>query len=116
MLIRNITRNYILANQCSFARTFFARFRGLQLKKRLPRGHGLLITPCNSIHMLFMRFPIDAVFINSDNKVVYIEEGIRPWRVSKVVRQAKSVLELPAGTISATGTQVGDQLQLDGII
>lgn len=110
MLIRNISRNSILANHCSIARTFFARFRGLQLKKSLPQGHGLLITPCNSIHMFFMRFSIDAVFIDSNNKVIYIDEGIRPWRVSKVIRKARSVLELPAGTVSATDTRVGDQL------
>jgi len=110
LLIKNITRNSILANNCTVARNFFTRFRGLLLKKSLPRGHGLLITPCNSIHMFFMRFPIDAVFIDSNNKVVYIEEGIRPWKVSKIVRKAKSVLELPAGTVSAADTRVGDQL------
>lgn len=110
MLIKNITRNSILANNCSIARTFFARFRGLQLKKSLSEGHGLLITPCNSIHMFFMRFSIDAVFIDSDNKIIHIEEGIRPWRVSKVVRKAKSVIELPAGTVAASDTRVGDHL------
>lgn len=113
MQIKNITRNSILVNNCSVARTIIARFRGLQLKKSLPRGHGLLITPCNSIHMFFMRFPIDAVFIDSNNKVIYVEEGIRPWRVSKIVRKAKSVIELPAGTVSDTDTRVGDQLEID---
>lgn len=113
LLIRNISRNSILANHCSYARTFLARFRGLQLKKELPLGHGLLIMPCNSIHMFFMRFSIDAVFIDSDSRVVYIEEDIRPWRVSKIVRNAKSVLELPTGTVSATDTRVGDQLGIE---
>jgi uncharacterized membrane protein (UPF0127 family) len=114
--IKNITRNSILSNNCSVARTFFARFRGLQLKKSLPRGHGLLITPCNSIHMFFMRFSIDAVFIDSNNKVIYIEECIRPWRVSKIVRKAKSVLELPAGTVSDTDTRMEDQLEIENLI
>lgn len=111
-LIRNVTRNSILANNCSYAITFFERFKGLQFKKVLPEGHGLMITPCNSIHMFFMRFPIDVVFIDSSNKVVYIIEGIRPWRVSKIISKAKSVLELPYGTVAVTDTHVGDQLEV----
>ncbi len=112
MVIMNITRNTVLANNCAHARTFFARFKGLQFKKELPADHGLLITPCNSIHMFFMRFAIDAVFIDANGAVVYIEEGIKPWRVSRIVRNAESVLELPAGTVSSTGTVKGDQLNL----
>jgi uncharacterized membrane protein (UPF0127 family) len=103
----------MLAENCEVARTFVARFKGLQLRKSLPAGSGLLITPCNSIHMFFMRFPIDAVFIDAEQTVLHIEEGIRPWRVSRVVRKARSVLELPAGTASATGTRPGDRLELE---
>lgn len=112
MIIMNATRNTVLASKCKAAATFFSRFRGLQLKKELPAGQGLLITPCNSIHMFFMRFPIDAVFIDPDNKIVCIMEGIKPWRVSKVVRHARSVMELPAGTASATKTRVGDFIEI----
>lgn len=112
MIVRNATRNLILVDNCSYAGTFLSRFLGLQFKKTLPKGHGLLITPCRSIHMFFMRFPIDAVFIDSNNKIIYIVEGIKPWSVSKHVHSAKSVLELPAGTVSATGTRIGDELEL----
>lgn len=111
MIIRNITRNTVLSNQCDHARSFFARFKGLQLKKDLPAGSGLLITPCNSIHMFFMKFPIDAIFIDKDQVVLSIEERIKPWRISKVVNKSHSVLELPAGTSAATGTKPGDRLQ-----
>lgn len=111
MIIRNITRNSVLSNQCDHARSFYSRFKGLQLKKDLPVGSGLLITPCNSIHMFFMRFPIDAIFIDKDQVVLYIEESIKPWRVSKVVKKSHEVLELPAGTCAATGTRPGDRLQ-----
>ncbi len=111
MVIVNITRNSVLANNCVHARTFFARFMGLQFKKELPLEHGLLITPCNSIHMFFMRFAIDAVFIDANGIVVYIKEGIKPWRVSRIIGNAESVLELPAGTVSSTGTATGDLLE-----
>ncbi len=113
MVVKSMTHNTVLAEKCGHARTFFARFRGLQLKKDLPAGSGLLITPCNSIHMFFMRFPIDAVFIDKDGLVLHIEEGIRPWRVSKVVKKSRSVLELPSGTAAATGTKPGDRLEFE---
>jgi len=110
MVVTNITLNTVLANNCGIADTFFARFRGLQLKRDLPAGCELLITPCNSIHMFFMRFSIDAVFIDANNTILYIEESMKRWRISKVISKSKSVLELPAGTASATGTKPGDRL------
>lgn len=112
MVIINVTRNTVLANDCSHARTFLSRFIGLQFKRDLPLGHGLLITPCNSIHMFFMRFAIDAIFIDAKGTVVHISEGIKPWRISRIVGKARSVLELPAGTASSTGTAIGDLLEL----
>lgn len=111
MKVINTTRNTILACNCSIAHSFWARFKGLQLKRSLPQGSGLLITPCNSIHMFFMRFPIDAVFIDKDQVVLFIEENIKPWRISKMVRKSKEVLELPAGTSAAAGAKPGDRLQ-----
>ena len=111
MIVRNITRNTLLADHCDMADTFFARFKGLQLKRNLPSGCGLLITPCSSIHMFFMRFPIDAIFFDTNRTVLYIEESIKPWRISKLVKGSRSVLELPAGTASATGTKPGDRLE-----
>ncbi len=112
MIIRNVTRKTILANNCELAATFFSRFKGLQLRKELPAGAGLLIVPCNSIHMFFMRFAIDAVFIDDGSRIVHIEHGIRPWRISMVVKNARSVLELPAGTARATGSEPGDLIEM----
>lgn len=112
MNVTNVTRNTVLASNCEVASTFFARLRGLQFRKELPPGHGMLITPCNSIHMFFMRFPIDALFIDPENRIVHICEGIKPWRVSGNVKGACCVLELPSGTVSSTGTAAGDILDM----
>ncbi|NLH95766.1 MAG: DUF192 domain-containing protein [Clostridiaceae bacterium] len=112
MTVTNVTRKTVLAADCKTASTFFARLRGLQFRKRFPPGHGLLLVPCNSIHTFFMRFPIDAVFLDRENRVVHICEGIKPWRVSGMIRSARCVLELPAGTVSATGTARGDMLDI----
>lgn len=85
----NQTRSTCLASRCEVADTFFTRFCGLQLRKELPEGCGLLLSPCNSIHMFFMRFPIDVLFLDDALKVVGMCEGIKPWRVSSIYRTAK---------------------------
>jgi uncharacterized membrane protein (UPF0127 family) len=108
----NCTRQIVLSENLETANRFFKRFIGLMGRKRINPGGGLLIAPCSSIHMFFMRFPIDAVFIGSDGRVVYLEKQIQPWRVSRVVWKARSVLELPAGTIDRTGTEVGDLIEI----
>ena len=112
MAVTNVTRKTILADKCEIASTFFARLRGLQFRKEFSPGYGLLITPCNSIHMFFMRFPIYALFLDSENRIVHICEGIKPWRVSGNVKGACCVLELPSGTVSSTGTAAGDILDM----
>ncbi|NLK87886.1 MAG: DUF192 domain-containing protein [Clostridiaceae bacterium] len=112
MIIKNATRKTILANKCELAASFFSRLKGLQFRRELPKGTGLLITPCDSIHMFFMRFPIDAIFIDSNNRIVYIEHNIKPWRISRVVKDARSVLELPSGTALSTGSEIGDILEM----
>jgi uncharacterized protein len=72
----------------------------------------LLIKRTSSIHMFFMRFPIDAVFLDRELRVVKVVPGLRPWRIA-AARRARSVLELPAGTCERRGIAVGDRLSLD---
>lgn len=90
------------------ADTFFARFRGLMLRKRLPAGHGLLIAPCNSIHMCFMRFAIDAIFIDKDYRVLKIARNVRPWIGLAWCWKAWGVVEVSAG--EAKDIQIGTTL------
>lgn len=98
-----------LLREVRVADTFWERFRGLMFKGSLP-GDGLLIRPCRSIHMFFMRFPIDAVFLDKHNRVVAIEPALRPWTVSAYHRKAGSVLELPAGSAAGLGLETGERL------
>jgi uncharacterized membrane protein (UPF0127 family) len=86
--------------------------RGLLGRKRLPRGHGLLIKPTWSIHTMFMRFPIDVVFLDRDRTVVRVVHALRPWRVAGA-RRAVAALELAAGAAAEAGIEVGDSLVLE---
>ncbi len=108
----NTTRNNTLAERCELANTFASRFRGLMGRAALEPGQALLIYPESSIHMFFMRFPIDVLFLDNDDRVVALREAMLPNRSFASKWGARSTLELPAHIISATGTQVGDQLAL----
>ncbi len=114
---RNLTRGTVLAADLEIAESFWARFKGLMGRRSLPVGQALWLTG-NGIHMLFMRFPIDAVFLgrpmaDGDRRVVSIHRHVRPWiGIVPLVRGADGVLELPVGTIDASATQRGDTLRL----
>ena len=111
MRITNTTRSTTLADNARRAGGFIARGRGLMFASPLPAGGGLVLDPCNSIHMFFMRYPLDIIFVSKDGRVVFMYRGIKPWRMGRVVRGAKMAIELPEGVIERTGTQVGDRVE-----
>lgn len=112
MSIINKTRGMVVAKRVSVANTFFSRMRGLIGKSFLANDEALVITKCTSIHMFFMRFPIDAIFVDSDNQVVGIVSGIKPFQLSKIYWKASFVIEIAAGVISVSKTGVGDILEI----
>ncbi len=77
----------------------------------LADGEGILLRPCNQIHMFFMRFPIDVIFLDRDYNIIHISHEIKPWRVSRMVMKAGSALECQAGLAVAEGLSVGQQLE-----
>jgi uncharacterized membrane protein (UPF0127 family) len=89
----------VLAERLSLADNTWTRFVGLMGRGALPPGEGLWIEPCNSIHMFFMRFAIDAVFLDRQNRVKRVLRTLKPWRVSPIVFGARTVVELPAGSV-----------------
>ena len=97
--------------QCVVADTAWLRLKGLLGRKGLEPDEGLLIRPAGSIHMFWMRFAIDAVFLDRDGEVLKVAADLRPWRVAGC-RGSKQVLELPAGSAARVGLQAGDVLTL----
>lgn len=94
------------------ANTFGTRLKGLMFKKTPIKQEGLWIIPCNSIHMFFMNFPIDAVFINQNNEIVKLVHDLQPWKIVSPVKNAHSVVELPSGTIKEMNLKEGERLEL----
>ena len=78
----------------------------------LVQGEGLWIVPCEGIHTFAMKFPIDVVFLNRKRKILKIRPSMKRGRIALSLL-AHSVLELPAGTLVQTGTERGDQLELE---
>ena len=119
---RNLTRASVLAVELESADSLWAKFMGLMGRASLAAGAGLWLPESNGIHMMFMRFAIDAVFVGKPDAdgarpVLSIHERLPAWRgLVPLVRGAHGVLELPVGTISASGTAVGDRIALGPMI
>jgi uncharacterized membrane protein (UPF0127 family) len=102
-----------LGRKIRVASSFVDRGLGLLLTPALGPGEGLWLEPCTSIHTFFMRYPIDALFIDAEGRVI-VRQTLPPWRVSRWHRASRGVLELAAGTLAQTGTQAGDRIEFEG--
>ncbi len=103
----------LLAADVERARTVRARLNGLLGRDGLAEGRALVIAPCTSIHTFFMRFTIDALFLDDSGRVVRAIGSMRPWRATRVYPTAALVVELPHGTLARTGTLEGDLLAFE---
>ena len=111
-MITNITRSTTIASRVEIAQNPLQRMKGLLGASDFPQGEALVITQCQSIHMFFMQFPIDVIFCDRQDKVVGLCADIKPFCLSPLFFKASYAIELPQGSIAASGTQIGDQIQL----
>ena len=111
--VENVTRGTLLGDRIRVASSMADRTVGLLRTRSLEAGEGLWIERSPSIHMFFMRFAIDAVFVAADGRVTKVVENLKPWRVVWWARGARDCLELPVGAVAASGTQVGDHVRLE---
>jgi uncharacterized membrane protein (UPF0127 family) len=113
MRVFNQTRNLPLITQGRLANTFWLRLRGLLGAAPLQKGEGLVLAGEKSIHTLFMKFPIDVVYVDKNYKVIRIDANMVPYRLGPFISQSAYVLEMPIGTIAGTATMVGDRLKFE---
>ncbi|MGA3080936.1 MAG: DUF192 domain-containing protein [Terracidiphilus sp.] len=109
--LSNLTRNTMLATCLEVASSGSKRNKGLLGRLSLAKGDGLWIIPCEAVHTFWMRFSIDLIYLDRKNRIRKLVSEVPPWRLSACL-PAHSVVELPAGTIRNTQTQIGDTLEL----
>jgi uncharacterized membrane protein (UPF0127 family) len=100
-----------VCERCRVAENPLTRLKGLLGRREIPSGEGLLLRPVGAIHTWFMRFPIDAVFLDRELSVVGVVADLKPWRVAGR-RGARSVLELPAGECARLALRPQERLRL----
>ncbi|CAN5753329.1 DUF192 domain-containing protein [soil metagenome] len=117
--LRTVPEGRLVSPVVALADSFLARLWGLMGQSELPPGHALYLPGTNSIHMLFMRFAIDCLFLGTPaadgtQRVVALRRALPPWRgVVWYVRGAKGVVELPSGALHEAGLSVGDLVKLE---
>ncbi len=109
MALRNVATGEVVAENLRLATSWWQRLHGLMFRRSLNPGEGLFIVPCSSIHMMFVPFALDAVFVDRDHRVVKVARHVPPWiGLAFGGRGARGVIELAAG--AAENVTIGDQL------
>jgi uncharacterized membrane protein (UPF0127 family) len=109
-LVNRTRGGRVLASDVYGVAGFGGRLLGLMGHPGLQPGQALVLDGDNSIHTLFMRFPIDVLFLDKAGRVRHLYHAMPPWRVSRVVFGSTRIVELPPGVLDATETEVGDEL------
>ncbi|GGM30643.1 hypothetical protein GCM10011351_15990 [Paraliobacillus quinghaiensis] len=110
MKLVNLSNDQEIAGTVNVADSFLKRLKGLMFTEKLDSGNGLYINPCQSVHTFFMNYAIDIIYLNEENVVVAIDEELVPGKVGSRFVDAKSVVELPSGTVKVTDTEIGNKL------
>lgn len=109
--IINVDKDIEIASDVLMASGFFARLKGLMGKKELANNAGIIIKPCNSIHTFGMKIAIDVVFVDKDNRVIFIIENMQPKKTSPIIKGSKFVIELNAKMLKDK-LAIGDKICL----
>lgn len=109
----NRTRHATLVTEGAVAESWWTRLRGLLGHAPLQPGEGLLLRGEKAIHTVGMSFAIDVLFLDNAGRIVHLIPAMPPVRFSPLIGRAAAVLELPAGTITQTGTRLDDQIELE---
>lgn len=110
LFVFNETRQCFLSLNVKPADTHLSRLRGLLGRMKLRRDEGIWVAPSQGIHTFGMLFPIDVIYLDARNRVLFLVDHLGPFRIAPIRVHAKSVLELPTRTIYSSGTEIGDYL------
>lgn len=98
--------------EVKIANTFFTRLAGLMFQKKLSQGTGLLLVPCNSVHMCFMRFAIDVIYLDKEYNILKVVKNLKPWIGLSFCSYAWATLEMTAGEAERCGLKDGGKISM----
>jgi len=117
VIIKNYKKNLVKIDgkdivlcHCYVADTFFKRFKGLMLSSPLEKDEGLILTKTNSIHMFFMKYEIDVLFLDKNNIIIDKIVSMKRRRISKIYKSCSLVVELRSKTLINLNIEIGDKL------
>jgi uncharacterized protein len=113
LIARNASVNKVIADRVAVAATRAARAVGLLSRTGLEPGEALWIVPSRGVHTCGMKFAIDVIALDETGTVIDCVSNLKPWRLRLPRRGTAGVLELPAGTLQASGTAVGHHVRLE---
>ncbi len=110
-MLKNKSKNKVLAKRVSFCKNSFSKALGLMFSKK---GKTLIFVfdkeKMIPLHMFFVFYPIDVLFLDKNKKVVQLKESFKPFRIMIAKKPAKYIIELPKGIIKKTNTRIGDRI------
>lgn len=109
VILWNLTNDLLITSNCILADTFKSRYKGLIGNKKIDDDFCLALIPCNQIHMFFMKFAIDVIYLDNNNKVCGIDYGLKPWKIGTKRKNVKKVLEFNEGFVK-------NKINLDDIL
>jgi uncharacterized membrane protein (UPF0127 family) len=109
--VRNERTGEVFGTQIEQARGLWASFKGLMFRKSIPDGYGMVFRPARGIHTNFMRFPIDLIFFDRENRVKKVRSAMKPWRWD--FTNAAGVIEMNPGWATRSDIRPGDQLHFE---
>lgn len=107
LFLKNIDTEEIISKTVIVANHFLARLKGLMFTRELPPESSMFIYPCSGIHTFFMNYNIDVLYLDINNKILAVDEDMRPGRVGRIIKGAVAVVELPSGRIGQKKTKIG---------
>ena len=110
--IFNVTRRVVVTQQAKLATSLGQRMKGLLGRSGLSANEALVLKPCSSIHTFFMRFAIDVLFLDKNMHIIKLIQHMPPNRLTPLVWASLMAIELPAGKVSQTNTQLGDIIDI----
>lgn len=113
-MIVNLTKLNCLSREPYYATMWGERLRGMIGRQFEENSFDAMVfNRCNMVHTFFMSIPLDVVFVDKENSICALHHAVAPWTPLLRCRQAKAVIELPAGTVEQTGTEIGDKIDLN---